>query len=279
MTLQRKIIWASAAALLLCAAAARRPLRAILLAINPLPTANADRRIRAEPGASSSAALAADALPDAIADIERRHGRDFLEPPRLVVCATQESFNRRIGADPRGRATGAVFLNRIYLSPRSFDEGAHSGVIRHELSHLHLRQHLGALRGVLGIPRWFQEGLAVHVSGGAGTASVSRADALRAMCSGTRWVPETGAAWLTPRGPREHGLSHGQFYRQSAVFVEYLEAHDPNGFRRFLEALLDGADFEAAAESFSTGIPALWERCLDLVCPGVDEDSGERPSP
>ena len=118
----------------------------------------------------------------------------------------------------------------------------------------------------------------MHVSGGAGTASVSRADALGVMCSGTKWVPETGAAWLTPSGPREHGLSHGQFYRQSAMFVEYLEAHDPTGFRRFLEALLGGADFEAAAESFSTGIPALWERCLDFVCLGVDEDSAEQPT-
>ncbi|GGI86839.1 hypothetical protein GCM10011581_24950 [Saccharopolyspora subtropica] len=76
--------------------------------------------------------------------------------PRLLVCLDDDCY-RRIGG---GRERGVAVLNRaVLLSPRGVDPV----IASHEMSHVELRHRLGAHADQ--VPQWFDEGLAVLVSG------------------------------------------------------------------------------------------------------------------
>tara|TARA_B100001105_G_scaffold136814_1_gene109680 strand:+ start:277 stop:495 length:219 start_codon:yes stop_codon:yes gene_type:complete len=51
------------------------------------------------------------------------------EDIKISVCASQESFNTLV---PRGIcAKGAVFLEKLFLSPRAFETDTHQGILTH----------------------------------------------------------------------------------------------------------------------------------------------------
>jgi hypothetical protein len=79
--------------------------------------------------------------------------------PEIVACSTQTCFESFGG----GRQRALTFGNRVLLSPR----GSTVHIVSHEWSHAELNARLGWLtRWVLGdLPSWFDEGLAVAVSG------------------------------------------------------------------------------------------------------------------
>lgn len=226
-----------------------------------------DPRVLAEPGAEAAAEAAAGALDGAIAAVEAAHGRPFEGPVRIHACATQASFNLRTALPASSRATGAVFAGRLFLSPRAHAEGRLPGILAHELSHLHLRQTLGTRRVVTGIPGWFQEGLAVHASGGGGAEPVPPGEALAALRAGRGFVPEDRGS-LRPRTAADHGLPHHLFYRQAGLFVDHLARRHPEGFRAFMDALLDGAPFAAAFGRLGTDVAGAWREFLAEVAEG-----------
>jgi hypothetical protein len=207
----------------------------------------ANHRVRFETAAHADATRVATVLDRTIARVESAHGTRFAEPPVVFVCGTQDSFNAFL-AQPGGRATGTVVLGRLLLSPRSFREGTYEAVLGHELSHLLLRRRRGWVSAVTEIPGWFHEGLAVFASGGGGALPVSEEAARRAIVAGRTFLPEDEGAFR-PRMAADHGVSHHQFYRQSGLFVEFLVARDPQGFRLFLDALHRGEEFRAAFEA------------------------------
>ncbi|MFI6175244.1 hypothetical protein ACIA8R_06845 [Nonomuraea sp. NPDC051191] len=78
-----------------------------------------------------------------------------LSSPGLLVCLTDTCY-RRIGG---GQERGVAVLNRsVMLSPRGLDPV----IASHELSHVELHARLASSATV---PQWFDEGLAVVVSG------------------------------------------------------------------------------------------------------------------
>lgn len=96
---------------------------------------------------------------DLVSEANRRVG-DFYgsreAAPRVLACPTDRCY-RRIGG---GGERGAAILNRfVMLSPLGLDPA----IAAHEMSHVELRARLG--RKVDRVPRWFNEGLAVLVSG------------------------------------------------------------------------------------------------------------------
>lgn len=140
----------------------------------------ANPRIYHDPGAEHYARLLIPILSACITQIEQKQQAPFTEDIKIFVCASQESFNTLV---PRGiRAKGAMFLEKLFLSPRAFETDRHQGILTHELSHLHMIQTVGGVAYQTGLPVWFQEGLAVFVSEGGGAV---------------------------------HGLQHHLFYRQS----------------------------------------------------------------
>ncbi|MFI7467140.1 hypothetical protein [Nonomuraea sp. NPDC049646] len=78
-----------------------------------------------------------------------------LSSPGLLVCLTEACY-RRIGG---GQERGVAVLNRsVMLSPRGLDPV----IASHEMSHVELHARLASSAEV---PQWFDEGLAVVVSG------------------------------------------------------------------------------------------------------------------
>ncbi|MFF4193165.1 hypothetical protein [Nonomuraea sp. NPDC001831] len=80
---------------------------------------------------------------------------DRRSSPDLLVCLTEACY-RRIGG---GQERGVAVLNRsVMLSPRGLDPV----IASHEMSHVELHARLSSSAEV---PQWFDEGLAVVVSG------------------------------------------------------------------------------------------------------------------
>ncbi|MEU1387616.1 MULTISPECIES: hypothetical protein [unclassified Nonomuraea] len=133
-----------------------------------------------------------------------------LSSPGLLVCLTEACY-RRIGG---GQERGVAVLNRsVMLSPRGLDPV----IASHEMSHVELHARLASSADV---PQWFDEGLAVVVSGDPRhlapesapdrclvapsgplpvtleewlrTASADPATYARSACQVSRWLGENG---------------------------------------------------------------------------------------
>ena len=236
----------------------------------PLPE---DPRLWFAPGQMGKAVYYASYLDDAIAMVSRAQLRDFAKPFRVYIPASQASFNEYTAAPPDGRASGTAFMANIFLSPdRNMPDP--KGLLAHELSHLHLFQHAG-FGSRRNIPEWFVEGLAVKVSG-MGTKDVSEADGRAAIAAGKTLIPHTHGGLLRTRRAKDHGINHFLYYRQSQMFVVWLEDRDPERFKRFLNRILDGASFRASfREEFGFGIPAAFESFKTSVL----ATAGDTPPP
>jgi hypothetical protein len=150
-----------------------------------------------EPGAEHMAGVVAAAMPAAVETVERRQYGRFIVPVRVYVCATVDSF-AKYTASPR--AGGHTMGGRVFLSPKpeNTDERI-PRLLAHELSHLHLGQRLSLiLSGRL--PVWFEEGLAVEVSGGGGAEGVTTGRCAERSRRGARSFPRRRGTSSTARG-------------------------------------------------------------------------------
>ncbi|MGA2193428.1 MAG: hypothetical protein ABSG42_08660 [Nitrospirota bacterium] len=157
-----------------------------------------DSRVLYEPGAEEFAAEVAVYLPDAIATVEKGLYRPFAKPVQVYVCATKESIAAHGGwGKVRAVTTTKLFLD-AELVKKVQDGNSAKMILTHELSHLHLSQRLGLFRTAK-IPAWFDEGLAVMVSGGAPAVDVSESDAAKAIMSGKCIKPDVSGSLLFPK--------------------------------------------------------------------------------
>jgi len=222
-----------------------------------LPQAS-DSRVRYEPGAEAMAGEVASELSSAIETVEEGHYRRFLEPVRVYVCASKESF--RSYSLRVGDAAGFVFNKRLFLSPKlAYTPERIPRVLTHELSHLHLEQQIGPLKAAGGLPDWFKEGLAVYVSGGGGAENVSEDEAREAIARGKQLEPKTSGSLLFPTDATDYGMTHHMFYRQSSLFVGYLKQLDEGQFKAFLLAIEDRQPLVRAFEdAYGKSVEAAW---------------------
>ncbi|GIH75649.1 hypothetical protein [Planobispora longispora] len=176
--------------------------------------------------------------------------------PRVLVCATDDCY-RRIGG---GGERGIAILNRaVMLSPR----GANEVIAAHELSHVELDSRIGPGR----VPRWFDEGLAVVVSGDPrylapettpGTAAETdpKADPKAAP---DRCLAEPGVALPGDPAGRPRAATDGErFYADSACRVSrwMSAAGGPAAVRRLIGRLAAGEEFAAVFPASAAGPPA-----------------------
>lgn len=197
-------------------------------------------------------------LDECIGEVVVVHGRKFADSVEVYLCATQDSFNRRTAAADTSVARGAVFADRLFLSPRSFTTGTYRSILTHELSHLHFRQILGS-KFTTGLPGWFQEGIAVYISGGGGAEPVPPSTAVEAIKRGQSLSPEDYGSRV-PRMADSHGLSHYMFYRQSGLFVEFLASYEPERFSRLLEQIFNRMSFRTAFQTaYDLGVAEVWQ--------------------
>lgn len=203
-----------------------------------------DPRVRYEPGAETAAAVVARALPVAIATIEQGQFRPFRKPVVVHVCASTASFDR-YGYGVTGNG-GFVFNGRLFISPKPQNTADRlPRLLTHELSHLHLEQHLGVIRFAGDLPSWFKEGLAVHLSG-SGDETVPETEGRDAVARGQLFPPVAAGSLFFWRTENREGLKPHLFYRESAMFVAYLERRDPAAFEKLLRGIASRQHFGPA---------------------------------
>ncbi|MQA80284.1 MAG: hypothetical protein GEV10_17675 [Streptosporangiales bacterium] len=153
--------------------------------------------------------------------------------PRVLACTTVGCYEH-IGG---GRERGVAVLNRaVILSPRGLDPV----IASHEMSHVELHRRLGSGDDV---PQWFDEGLAVLVSGDPRyLRPASAAD--RCRVEPGRDLPVTLDEWLHAAG------NDADVYARSACRVSRWV--DANGGPR---AVLDLVDRLQSGERFADVVP------------------------
>lgn len=192
-----------------------------------------------------------------IQKIEDRQYRHFVEPVKVHVCASEESFYKLCGARVKAHVS-----NKLLLSPRIMNEPENIPLyLAHELSHLHLYQQLGLLN-FRDLPTWFKEGLATFVSDGGGAQTVSEDEAIRSIINGKHFMPLSGGYWgvFNQKSSADKTLSHHMRYRQYMLFVSFIKNIDEKSFRSFLLSIQDGANVsESIKKSFDTTLEQLWQ--------------------
>jgi len=236
--------------------------RATLRLTSGFAQSERDPRVYYEHGAEGLANQIVDALPAAAARVEELQAWPFKNDFRVYVCASHESFSRHINQSPRDPVRGIAFLWDVWVSPKAFaffGKDTHRQTLAHELSHLHLGQHLGWFRRIKGVPAWFAEGLANWVAD-TGDEIVSRSEALEGFISGRHFVPDATGNLPLPRTAADYGVSWPMFHLQSRLFIEYLHDRNENAFGRFVSAVIAGDNFSAAfAEHFGLNLDAAWQ--------------------
>lgn len=217
-----------------------------------------------EDGAIDHAELARKFSLSAINVIETEQYKPFKEKAAIYICATKESFSKYSGAPKMAR--GAVFNEKLFISPRAVETDTLEAILIHELSHLQFHQYIGNRRYAANIPPWFQEGLAVLVSEGGGAESVSFETAKQDMISGKSFKPNDSGSLFFPKTAFSFGLKPHMFYRQSSMFVEYLRENAPLEFKGLVLMLLDDMEFKVAFnKAFGKSIDQIWAEYLDAI--------------
>jgi hypothetical protein len=219
-----------------------------------------DARIRYEPGMASYAARVADMLDDAIKGIAEAQGRPFADPIRIYVCASQKSFNAFIGM-PGSPALGCSFIGRIYLPPKIFQsdiDDFDKHVLVHELSHLHVYQHMGMWHVIRKVPGWFQEGLANSTSG-YWPQGITREEVIQMIQAGRALSPDDTGHFPRPKQAGDYGLSWAAYHAQARLFTDFLRVKYPTAFQEFLQGLLSREKFaDAFIGAYGKTVTELW---------------------
>jgi hypothetical protein len=238
---------------------ARRPIRYAVAATRSTshfrPSA-ADARVFYEPGAETLARAVAEAMPSAVATVERQQFGPFDIPVRVYVCASIDSLVS-YGAD--SHAGGFTLNHRVFISPKPENTVERiPRVVTHELSHLHLSQHRGPWEN---LPVWFVEGLAAEVSGGGGAEGVTVPELRQAISDARTFEPKTSATRWVRDGATASHLSQHLFYGEAGLFIAYLRALDPNHFSTFIRAVERDQPLSAAFEhAYDTPLEPVWQR-------------------
>ena len=122
-----------------------------------------------EPGAQSTAIAVSRYLPQALAQVQDRHQREFRRPPRIYLFSSERQFDDQTGFNAT-RVAAVSKPGGLYFAPQPFAQLA--PVMVHELSHVMLRQWTGPY-AFYRVPTWFREGLATWVADGGGAQDVA----------------------------------------------------------------------------------------------------------
>ncbi len=221
-----------------------------------------DARVRYEPGAEQYADALADDLGDAVARVEEIHGVPFKKAFTVYMCATQASLNEYVANPPHLPVRGTVPFGNVLIAPSAFHwhgEDTHKGTLRHELSHLLLKQYLGEIKNRTIIPVWFSEGLADVVCDCAGEG-ISDETANRAIMAGRRFIPDTNNSLFKVKRASDYGMDYPMFHRQSHLLVAFMRDTYGSAFQALLADIHSGTSFDrACGEHLDVSPDTLWE--------------------
>ena len=217
-----------------------------------------DARVFYEPGAETLARTVAEAMPRAVATVEREQFAPFEIPVRVYVCASIASLVS-YGAD--SRAAGFTLNHRVFISPKPENTVERvPRILTHELSHVHLAQHRGRWEN---LPVWFVEGLATEVSGGGGAEGISASELRQAFVDGRSFEPKASASWWARDGATANHLSEHLFYSEAGAFIAYLRVLDPSHFSGFIRAVESDQPLSIAFEhAYGMRLEPVWQQFI-----------------
>ncbi len=222
-----------------------------------------DSRILVEPGADAFAETIHSHLPESVESVESKQYSVFPGNVAIYACKSKESFHNYTGAN----VSAMAYRKSIFLSPKLLEKPETvKTYLTHELSHLHLYQHIGGYKYIK-IPSWFTEGLASYVSNGGGAEKVNDEDVKISISSGNHFHPHDTAGLRDLFIKRyasywgiEHENKHHLFYRQCMLFISYIHKEHPNEFKKFIIELEHGSAFKSAfTKAFGTDTETIWK--------------------
>lgn len=225
----------------------------------------ADERILYEQGAESLAREVASHLPQVLESVESGQCGTFKQPVTVYAFATIESFSKFSGISDKAR--GASLGNEVYLSGILLDIPEEiSGMLGHELSHVQLSQTLGTIDFNRTLPRWFREGLAIHVSDGGGSPRNYEQETIEKFLQGRHFVPESTGSLFNRNLKSTDAIGPRMFYSQSGMFVTYLASRHPRNFKAFLTELQRGRRFEHSfSEKFGIEVGEMQKMYINTL--------------
>jgi hypothetical protein len=217
-----------------------------------------DNRVLYETDALDIALQVAQNLEDSVNKVEEEQYCPFSKPIAIYVCETEKNFAKFTGLNQKIKA--AVFNGKIFLSAGLREQPERIQTLTtHELSHLHLIQQIGTSNYAHNIPSWFVEGLAVFVSNGGGAENVSETDAAHAILDGACFHPDSTGSFIFPKTASSYHLKPHMFYRQSAMFVQFLKEYDSEKFKELLQSIQNEAKFDLALHAaYGRDIDTFW---------------------
>lgn len=220
-----------------------------------------DPRIRYEKGAEKNALVLSDVLPASKNAVERILKSTFKKPIDAYICTTQQSFNEYVFLSKNVR--GAVYWEKIFLSPGAFNRGSLDNLVQHELTHYLFYSHIGEKAHIESVPLWFREGIAVFVANG-GESYIKHAEIYSVMTSQERKAYLSGETdfWFNTSNIQDavtsNGVANWLLYRVSGLFVHFMQFSDPKKFNDLIQRLLNSESFDTAVvSSYNQNIESL----------------------
>ena len=179
-----------------------------------------------------------------ISELNEFFAYNYGKPVKIFVAATQQEFAEAVGPDLPYWAAAIADGRRVFMGPRA-DSGTRNfaSTLKHELCHVVLYDMF--VRRPHALPRWLNEGLAVHVSGDwelSDDWAASKRDLYSSLRQGS--IPDFSD--IAGGFPASEWKARDA-YAQSAFFVEYL--YDRFGNERMnglLKRLARGQKFDKA---------------------------------
>jgi len=186
--------------------------------------------------------------------LSARFGQPVLSNVEVRIARSWEEMATLAPAvAPPPRYASGVAYSPLHLvlvtlvAPRTYEAVNLEETVRHELSHIALSDAVGEEH----LPRWFQEGVAIHESGELGMTRAS--DLSQASLWGTL-IPLSDL----DRFPAD-GYAVSVAYAESGDFVRFLmREEDAPRFLRLVQRVRDGQRFEAAiADAYGSDMRKL----------------------
>lgn len=188
-------------------------------------------------------------------ELSRRLGKPVLSrvEVRVVHDAAEMARLAPPESPPPKYAVGVAYssLKLVLVSlvdPKSFEGTDLTEVLAHELAHVALEDAVGGHH----VPRWFNEGLAIHLSG---ELAVARLQTLSQASLSGSLLPLADIDRRFPDDPHDVNVA----YAQSADFVRFLlRDQDAERFRSVIDRVSRGDTFDrAVADSYGTPLRNL----------------------
>ncbi|GAA3692250.1 hypothetical protein GCM10022224_067430 [Nonomuraea antimicrobica] len=162
--------------------------------------------------------------------------------PDILACLTATCY-QKIGG---GRERGIAVLNRaVMLSPNGIDPV----IASHEMSHVELHARLGSGAGL--IPQWFDEGLAVVVSGDPRYLKPETTGD-RCRVSTQEALPRTLDDWL-----RSAKADQDMYAKAACRASQWLQANGGStAVLELIEHMAGGGELPASLAAASRGTPS-----------------------